>query len=298
MPSSFPDRELARPRRETTLLVWLLEVLQPMNRTRVKQLLKSGRVAVNSVPTTRHDHPLRPTDRLSILQQSQRTRREHQGKSVGLPVIYQDDAVIAIDKPSSLLTVATENQKVETAFAYLLAQLEEQHEGRPFVVHRLDRDTSGLLLFARSPEVRDQLQSNWEAVAKTYLAVVEGKPREPEGTVENYLLEERSLRVRAVPHPRESAKRAVTHYKLLTSCERYSLLEVRLETGRKHQIRIHLAGLGCPVIGDDVYNAKTNPAGRLGLHAWKLAFAHPITGKRLELESPFPSKLRKIVGEY
>jgi 23S rRNA pseudouridine1911/1915/1917 synthase len=178
----------------------------------------------------------------------------------------------------------------------LKAHLTSEIAGRPFVVHRLDRETSGLLLFARSAEVRDNLQTNWENVIKTYLAVVEGQPKLPEGKIENYLIEGKDLRVRVSKRPSANSKWAVSQYRLIATRGSYSLVEVKLETGRKHQIRVHMAGLGCPVAGDAIYGANTNPVGRLGLHAWRLAFDHPITGKRIELESPFPAKLNRLVG--
>jgi 23S rRNA pseudouridine1911/1915/1917 synthase len=280
------DRPLPPVTAEGPLLPWLLAALHPANRTRVKQLLRSGRVAVNGTPTTRHDHPLRPGDRVTIGPPPavDLTR-------AGIAVVYEDDALLVIDKPPGLLTVATEGEKTDTAFARLNAHLRDRRAGRPFVVHRLDRETSGLLLFARSAAIRDRLQAGWADVSKTYLAVVEGTPDPPEGVVDNFLTEGRDLRVRA-----GGGKRAVSRYRVTAARGRHSLVEVELETGRKHQIRVHLAGLGCPVIGDTVYGAATDPAGRLGLHAWRLAFDHPVTGRRVELESPLPDRLRRVVG--
>jgi 23S rRNA pseudouridine1911/1915/1917 synthase len=245
-------------------------------------------VLVNGAPVTRHDHPLTPKDRVSIAKDAPQV--------AGVVIAYEDDALVVIDKPTGLLTVATGSEKTDTAFVRLRDLLAAKRAGRPFVVHRLDRDTSGLLLFAKSPEVRDSLQANWDAVTKTYLAVVEGSPDPAEGRVENYLTEGRDLRVRASHRPGGDAKRAASRYKVLATRSGYSLVEVTLETGRKHQIRVHLAGLGCPVAGDRVYGAKSDPAGRLALHAWKLAFAHPVTRKPLELESPLPEVLQRIVG--
>jgi 23S rRNA pseudouridine1911/1915/1917 synthase len=270
---------------ETPLLSWLLAALAPMNRTRVKQLLHQGRVQVNGTPVTRHDHVIRPGDIVTVA----RSRLVEPGRSV--PIVYEDEALIVIDKPSGLLTVATESEKLDTAFARLSALLAARDAGRPYVVHRLDRETSGLLLFARTVEGRDRLQKNWEEVEKTYLAVVEGKPRPPEGVLDNYLAEGKNMRMK-VASP-EEGKHSVTRYRLLANRRPYSLVEVGLLTGRKHQIRVHLAGLGCPVIGDTDYGARTNRAGRLGLHAWKLALPHPVTGQRVELESPLPEILWK-----
>jgi 23S rRNA pseudouridine1911/1915/1917 synthase len=285
------SRSLPAPTIEAPLLDWLLEALKPMPRTRVKQLLKHGSVAVNGIPVTRHDHPLRPGDRVEL---GHRAPAGALAKA-GVTIAFEDPAIIVIDKPAGLLTVATETEKTDTAFARLAADLAVRDAGRPFVVHRLDRDTSGLLLFARSAAVRDQLQARWDDVTKTYLAVVEGTPRPPEGIVDHHLLEGRNLRVRAVP-PSEEAKRAVSRYRVVGTRRPYSLVEVELITGRKHQIRVHLAGLGCPVIGDTVYGATTNPARRLGLHAGRLAFNHPMDGRRIELESLLPQVLRSLTG--
>jgi 23S rRNA pseudouridine1911/1915/1917 synthase len=285
---SSAGRELPPPTSEARLLDWLLAALQPTNRTRVKQLLRNGCVCVNGTPVTRHDHPLTPADRVTIT-------REGQLPS-GLPIAYEDAAVIVIDKPTGLLTVATESEKTQTAFALLSAELAARRAGRPFVVHRLDRETSGLVLLARSAEIRDRLQANWDDVEKTYLAVVEGTPRPAEGVVENFLTEGKDLRVRATGPDADGARRAVSRYRVTATRGGYSLVEVTLVTGRKHQIRVHLAGLGCPVVGDSIYGATTDPAGRLGLHAWRLAFDHPMTGRRVELESPLSEALRRLVG--
>jgi 23S rRNA pseudouridine1911/1915/1917 synthase len=262
-----------------------------MNRTRVKQLLRHGRVCVNGAITTRHDHPLRPGDQVAI---GRAVAADRSLAEAGIEIVLEDDALIVLDKPPGLLTVATDAEKTDTAFARLSAHLTARGLGRPFVVHRLDRETSGLLLFARSAAVRDLLQSNWSKVTKSYLAVVEGKPPHDEGVVDNFLLEGHNLRVRAVGKGR-GGRRAVTHYRVLASRGPYSLLEIVLETGRKHQIRVHLSGLGCPVIGDPLYGSASDPAGRLGLHAQKLTLDHPTDGRRLELEAPIPDVLRRVV---
>jgi 23S rRNA pseudouridine1911/1915/1917 synthase len=280
-------RELPPPTADAKLLDWLLAALAPMNRTRVKQLLRSGRVLVNGASVTRHDHALKPGNRVSIAKEVPQV--------AGVAIVYEDDALLVIDKPVGLLTVATETEKTDTAFVRLRDHLAARRTGRPFVVHRLDRETSGLLLFAKSPAVRDALQANWDAVTKTYLAVVEGTPNPAEGVVENYLTEDRDLRVWASHRPGGDAKHAVTRYKVVAARDGYSLVEVTLETGRKHQIRVHLAGLGCPVAGDKAYGAKTDPAGRLALHAWRLTFDHPVTGERVEMESPLGSAVARVV---
>jgi 23S rRNA pseudouridine1911/1915/1917 synthase len=283
----MPSRELPPPTVNAQLLDWLLVALAPMNRTRVKHLLRSGRVSVNGTPATRHDHPLRPGDRVSIDRDAP--------TSDSVAIAFEDDSLVIIEKPAGLLTVATESEKTDTAFVRLRDTLAARKAGRPFVVHRLDRDTSGLLLFAKRADVRDRLQANWDAVTKTYLAVVEGTPTPPEGVIENFLTEGRDLRVRASRHAGTDAKRAVSRYRVVRTHGDYSLVEITLETGRKHQIRVHMAGLGCPVAGDAVYGARSDPARRLCLHAWRLAFDHPIRGDRVERESPLPELLQKLI---
>jgi 23S rRNA pseudouridine1911/1915/1917 synthase len=285
-------RELPSPTADAPLLDWLLTALAPMNRTRVKQLLRSGRITVNGTSITRHDHPLHPGDRVSIAA----TAPAPTAGGAGIAIVYEDAHVIVVDKPAGLLTVATQSEKSDTAFVRLSRHLAARSAGRPFVVHRLDRDTSGLLLFARSAGVRDTLQAKWEDVTKTYLAVVEGTPHPAEGVIENYLIEGRDLRVRASKHTGRDAKRAVTRYKVRQTRGGYSLVEVELGTGRKHQIRVHLAGLSCPVAGDRVYGAATDPAGRLCLHAWRLRFEHPFTGAGVETESPLAPAVARLVG--
>lgn len=287
--------ELPPPTADAPLLAWLVEALAPMSRSRVKECLRDGRVVVNGKPVTRHDHPLRPGDRVGILRASS-TPHSRQLDSAGIRVVYEDGDLIAIDKPVGLLAVATEGEKLDTAFAWLNVYLKGRRAGRPFVVHRIDRDTSGLLLFARSERVRDRLQASWPSVSKIYLAVTAGVPRPAVGAVENHLLEGRDLKVRVVSAHTPEAKRAVSRYRVVREHAGFALVEVELGTGRKHQIRVHLAGLGCPVVGDGVYGATADPADRLGLHAWKLAFDHPVTGRRLELESPLPAKLKRIVS--
>ena len=273
---------------QALLLAWLFEHLQPMSRSAIKQTLQQGRVTVNGIPTRQFDLALEPGDRIVITRESAFELQ----KPCPLPILFQDDFLIVIDKPFGLLTVATEKEKTRTAFVLLNDYLERSKQGRAFVVHRLDRDTSGVLLFARTAEARDHLQATWEEVSKTYYALVEGTPPESEGIIESFLTEGRDLRVRITPESEES-KKAITHYRLLSRDGPFSRLEVRLGTGRKHQIRVQLASLGCPIVGDSFYGARTDPLARLGLHAWKLKIPHPISGEMISVLSPPQSLSRK-----
>jgi 23S rRNA pseudouridine1911/1915/1917 synthase len=256
-------------------------------------MLRHGRIRVNGTPITRFDHQLHPGDRVSVARNPSPAASLLAAADIKLVAL--DQHIIVIDKPPGLLSVATGSEKARTAFAMLNEYLRNQGEGRPFVVHRLDRETSGLLMFARSAEVRAKLQADWQSIAKTYVAVVEGQPKPPSGTIENHLVEGRDLRVRAA-RSSGAAKSAITRYRVITAGADYTLVELLLETGRKHQIRVHLAGLGCPVAGDRLYGARTDPFGRLGLHAWRLAFPHPVSGSEMNLESPPPASFRQFLA--
>jgi 23S rRNA pseudouridine1911/1915/1917 synthase len=262
-----------------------------MPRTRVKELLRQGKITVNGVSITQFNHRLQPDDRVAIVSKK---AGHSELERAGLSILHLDDDLLVVDKPVGLLTVASPGERSRTAFALILAYLSREKMGRPYVVHRLDRETSGLLIFARSTAVRDRLQSGWPAVTKTYLGIVEGIPEPPEGQVRSYLTEGPDLRMRSGA-ARTDSKLAVTHYKVASARGRWALLELGLETGRKHQLRVHMKSLGCPIIGDNAYGAATNPANRLGLHAWRLEFDHPTTGKRLTIESPMPRVLEQIV---
>ncbi len=283
---------LAGPPVTGPLLPWLLAALQPMPRARVKQLLHHGKVAVNGVATTRFDYPLQSSDCVTVA--NNRSGPDELAKA-GVTILFADDDLLVVDKPAGLLTVASEAERSKTVFALLLAHMTDRKMGRPFVVHRLDRETSGLLLFARSAKVRDQLQAGWQGVEKTYLGIVEGMPQPSQGTVRSYLTEGKDLRMRTISAGAAS-KLAITRYKVVGSRGPHALVELGLETGRKHQLRVHMTKLDCPIIGDKLYRATTNPANRLGLHAWRLEFDHPTTGKKLSLKSPLPAVLERVVG--
>lgn len=280
---------------EATLLPWLLTSLAPMSRTRVKELLTRGAVSVNGTGTTKHNHLLKPGDRVTL---GKLPVRDDSLASAGLRILHEDAAVLVLDKPAGLLTVATDSEKTDTAFARLAAHLAARDAGRPFVVHRLDRDTSGVLLLARTAEARDALQAGWHDLTKTYLAVVRGHPRPAEGRIENFLVEGHDLRVRICGEADPEAKKAASLYRVLTTAGPYSLVEVELVTGRKHQIRVHLNSIRCPIIGDPLYGRADNPARRLGLHAARLEFPHPVTGEVVRVESPLPDVLRRVVGTF
>jgi 23S rRNA pseudouridine1911/1915/1917 synthase len=206
---------------------------------------------------------------------------------------FRDAHLLAVEKPAGILSVARDPAADDTFYRRLNAYVRADSEGREriFIVHRLDREASGLMLFALRPEVQEKLQRNWATTEKGYWALVEGRPPEEMGTVRSWLRENRAHRVFSAPRGPES-KLAITHYRVRRTAPGCTLLEVRIETGRKNQIRAHLSGLGCPVVGDRKYGARTNPIRRLGLHAFLLAFTHPVSGERIRLRLPLPPAFR------
>jgi 23S rRNA pseudouridine1911/1915/1917 synthase len=204
-----------------------------------------------------------------------------------LGLLYEDDDVLVIDKPPGLLTIATPRERERNAYRLLWAYLEaHQPPRRPFIVHRLDRETSGLLVFAKSHRAKRHLQAQFEArdVERIYVAVVEGRVREEWGTLESRLTQDRGLRVRSGPR----GKPAITRYRVRERQRDRTMLEVILGTGRRHQIRVQLADLGHPIVGDPLYGTRSGRHGRLCLHACRLGFVHPTSGARLHFESVPP----------
>ncbi|MBA4016006.1 MAG: RluA family pseudouridine synthase [Pirellula sp.] len=281
--------------RPDQLLAQLLAKLG-LKRTAVKNLLRFGAVSVNGNPTRQFDLALASGDQI-VVGDLKSAAASNQLQAARIRIVHEDEALLVVDKPSGLLTVATDDNKTDTLFARLRAFLIERDGSRaahPHVVHRLDRETSGLVLFAKSAEVKQVLQASWPEVKKTYWAVVEGRPMPAKGNVHSFLVESKSLRVYSSPHPTEGGREAMTHYRTRQIGDGCTLVEIDLETGRKHQIRVHLADLGCPVTGDVRYGAKLDLCGRLALHAGSLAFPHPVGGAEIRLESPLPPPLRRL----
>ena len=213
----------------------------------------------------------------------------------GLKIIHLDDTVVVIDKPAGLLSMGSESEKEKTVHRLLnqhLKALTKSPLQQAFIVHRLDRETSGLIMFARNRSVQAVLQQDWKNVTKKYLAVVEGVPANEQGTLRDNLLESKSFKVHRVE---QGGELAVTHYRVLRSHKGKSLIELTLETGRKHQIRVQMAGLGHPIVGDSKYGANTDPARRLALHSCELKFRHPESGAAMGFRSPLPDRLKALI---
>lgn len=275
---------------------FLFTSLKDLKKTKIKQILKFGSVHVNGREITWYQHPLKPGDKVEILGK-ERASVERSKKELGIKIHFEDEDLLVVEKPAGLLTMGTEREKVATLY-FMLNDYERSKtknaSGRVFIVHRLDRDASGLIVFAKNDATKRALQGRWELATKKYFAITEGTPKEKSGTIENFLREDNFKRVFSTSKDHPDAMHAVTHYRVLRTNEGYALLEVTLETGRKNQIRVHLAGIGCPIMGDEKYGAKSDPFRRLALHACFLSFPHPATGALKTFKSPLPSPFTKI----
>lgn len=277
-----------------TLLDFLIQSMPQRKRTAVKNLLSHKQIAVNGIPSTQFDMPLNSGDEVK----ANLTREFRVFYNRRLKLVYEDDDIIVVNKGYGLLSMGTDKIKEGTAYNILREYLKWQDpRNKLFIVHRLDRDTSGLMVFAKSQEAKEKLQHNWNnmVIARKYLAVVEGKPEPEEGEVRSYLAENSRFEVYSTDKP-EEGQLAVTRYRTLRSRNGYSLMEVSLDTGRKNQIRVHMKDLGHPIAGDRRYGAKSSPIHRMALHAQTLRFVHPITRKDMNFSTPVPASFARMVG--
>lgn len=278
---------------ESTLMQCLEAKLTDHKRTSIKALMKYNQVALNSMPTSQFDQPIHTGDTLSV----NFTRPFVVFSHPRIKLVYEDNDIIVINKGSGILSVSTDNVKDGTAYSILRDYLKKKDPRLMlFVVHRLDRDTSGLMMFAKNVEAKEAMQHNWNnmVLGRRYVAVVEGKVEQEEGVVKSYLAETSQFEVYSTQNPDEG-QLAITRFKRLQCNNGYSLMELSLDTGRKNQIRVHMKDLGHPIVGDRKYGAKASPIHRLGLHARTLHFAHPVTKKEMLFETPIPSRFLSLL---
>jgi 23S rRNA pseudouridine1911/1915/1917 synthase len=276
----------------TELMKFLMAQMPDKSRKTIKSLLAHNQISVDNKVTSQFNHPLKAGQHIRI----NFSRVLQISKDKGLKIIFEDPSLVVIDKEPGLLSIATDKEKERTAFRILSDQLKiTDPSARIFVVHRLDRDASGILMFAKSKEIQQILQHAWkeDVIERSYVVVVEGTVIQDHGTITSWLKENKARVMYSSTTP-DDGQKAVTHYRVLKRCDEYSLLQVRLETGRKNQIRIHMKDIGHSIIGDKKYGATQNPVHRLGLHARILVFRHPVTGRELRFESPTPKGFLRL----
>lgn len=216
----------------------------------------------------------------------------------GLTILHEDRDIIVVEKPGGLLTIGTERDKTRTAHTILneyVRKGDPRSRNRVYIVHRLDRETSGILIFARSEAAKTFLQGQWQETDKRYLTVVHGSLTDKTGTISSYLTENSAFTVYSTPD-QAAGKLSRTEYTVLKEHKGFSLLEIKLLTGRKHQIRVHLSEQGHPVVGDKKYGPRSDAYGTLALHARSISFTHPVNGRRLFFETGIPEFFTRLVG--
>ncbi len=280
-------------REENTLLEFLLKQMG-ISKNRAKDLLAGRAVSVNRKLSTRHDTPLHIGEVVRVSRHRQSTMLLNKY----VKIIYEDKDIVVIEKSEGILSMAS------TPKQYCVKNvLDEYFEKRHFkctahVVHRLDRETSGLMIYAKNVEVARILENNWHCMVydRRYVALLCGKMDKEGGTVQSWLKESKSYVTYSSPTD-NGGKLATTHYHRLWNNEDFSLVEMKLETGRKNQIRVHMADLGFPVAGDHKYGNGRDPLHRLALHAYRLNFFHPITHEEMQFETPIPKDFMKFFQE-
>lgn len=266
------------------LIEFLKKMFSNLSKNSVKSLLHNEKVFVNGNMTTKYNYELNVGDVVEI--------REKVAKNID--IIYEDKDIIVINKPSGLLTVATEKEKNKTAYHLVMEYLKKKNKNnRIFIIHRLDKDTSGIIMFAKNERAKHLYQDNWNDIVKKrcYYAVIDGKMENKEGTIKSYLKENGNM-VYSVKD--RSGKLAITEYKVLKERKNISLLDINLKTGRKNQIRVHMKENKTPILGDLKYGEKSKLINRLALHAYKLELVNPVTKKLLTFEINMPNEFKTL----
>jgi 23S rRNA pseudouridine1911/1915/1917 synthase len=281
-------------RQDSTLLAAAAVLLPDHKPTKLKSLLRHNQLAINGVPTRQFDHPVKAGDQLWV-----NFDRSFQVFShPHIKLVYEDNDIIVVDKGYGVLSTAAGKPSDDTVYNIIKKYARGfSPKANVYVVHRLDRDTSGLMLLTRTKDARDRLISNWNnmVVERKYIAVVEGQLQQSEGTVKSFLAENPETFEMYSTDDKKIGRLAVTRYRLVEQGRRFAMVELEIKTGRKNQIRVHMHDLGNPVSGDRKYGGHPSPINRVALHATVLSFVHPITGKVVTFTSPIPDGFHKLL---
>ncbi|MBQ8429556.1 MAG: RluA family pseudouridine synthase [Clostridia bacterium] len=293
--------------RSDELLEFLLRKCNT-SRNNVKSLLVRKQVLVNGKVVTQYNYVLAKDDEVKlarkpvkdgvIASQNNAKKPTAPRPRLTLKIIHEDDDFLVVDKPAGLLSVESDKEH-ECAYSYAVDYLSKKDKNsRPFVLHRIDKETSGVLIFAKNVKIHSMLKMHWNEQVQTreYFAVVEGVPENKSATITSYLKENANNLVYSTGDP--TGQKAITHYETVSDNGDYALLKVKIDTGRKNQIRVHMKSIGHAVVGDDKYGSEKNPLERLGLHASKLEFIHPVTKELLTFTSPLPPSFRALCGRF
>ena len=284
-------------RNKSLLLEFLLANIKGQSRNNIKNLLSRKHILVNGSVVSQFNYELSVKDIVSVCKNpSNAPLVRHSKKNSSLDIIYEDDDIIVINKEAGLLSIASDNEKVDTAYRMVLDYVKSKNpRNRVYGTHRIDKETSGVLMFTKNESLRDELQDSWNDIVtkRGYYALVEGKVEKQEDTLINYLMET-STNIMYASNDRKNGKKAITHYKVIKANNRYSLLDVNIDSGRKNQIRVALSNINHPIVGDEKYGNKISSIKRLGLHAYELDIK--IRGKEYKFVSKIPSVFNSVFG--
>lgn len=275
------------------LLSFLLQHIKDKTRNKLKGMLARKQFMVNDKIIKQFDHALKIGDTVKVSWDKPFRELSYQG----VKVIFEDEDIIIVEKKSGILSISSGNTKMQTVYKTISHHVQiDDPTAKIFVVHRLDKDASGLMVFAKNKNSQVSIQKDWDRTIanRKYLAVTQGTMEDDEGKIANYLKENKALMMYVASNKNDDAKLAVSHYQVIKKNEFYTLLEAYQETERKNQLRVQLKSLGHPIIGDKKYEATENPIGRLALHLKQLAFIHPITKKEVVFETKVPGDYLKI----
>jgi 23S rRNA pseudouridine1911/1915/1917 synthase len=280
--------------KEPTELLDFLMKQQGISHNAAKGLLARRQVLVNNSIITQYNYQLQPKQKVQITKFSHNSLR-----SKMLELVYEDKYIIVVNKHEGLLSVAAEHRKDRTAYSIISEYVSREHRfAKIFVVHRLDRDTSGLMMFVKDEKTKENMREHWHemVVDRRYVAVLDGELPKDNGTVTSWLTEDKILFMHSSPVD-NGGELAITHYQVIKRNNGYTLVELRLETGKKNQIRVHMQSMGYPLVGDVKYGREgIGPMHRLALHAFKLCFYHPVTHEFMEFETPYPPVFKKLLA--
>lgn len=283
--------------KESAELLQFLETNQVRkSRNAIKSLLAHKQIKVNGKLVTQYNHPLKAGDTVLIMKFNQEQKRN---KLKGLTIEYEDEYLIVINKEPGVLSISTDKEKVRTVYNVLTEHVKKKKKlARIFVLHRLDREVSGLMIFAKDENIQALYQKNWDKLVPlySYTAVVEGVPETRTGTITSWLAEDKNYVMRASA-TNNGGLESITHYNILKSNSRYALLNFRLETRRKNQIRAQMKQIGHPVVGDKKYGATESPIKRIALHVQDMLLIHPVSGQKLEFNIPVPKAMLQLVNK-
>lgn len=290
--TALQEMKVSKP---SELLDFLIESKVRKSRNAVKSLLTHKQIKVNSQTVTQYNYELKPGDKVSIHKHDHKLDEK---KLKGLTIIYEDKYIVVIDKESGLLSVSTgKEQMKETAYNIISSYLKVKNaENKPYILYRLDRETSGLMVFTKDPDLQEKLQKEWilHPPKRSYIAVVDSPLAVTSGTITSWLTENKNFVVFASEKDNGGLK-AVTHYKVEKANSRYTVLKLNAETSRKNQLRVQLQFIGHPIVGDKKYGSKTSPIRRIALHANELEFRHPVTKEKMYFVSALPKKMQVMV---